>query len=1077
MLFRRSVFLSCLCLPLTVAHDAKAQSAPSYIEFEAGPVRPVALSADKTKLFVCNIPDNRLEIFDVTATGLVLSAAIPVGVSPVAVAVRTPTELWVVNQLSDSVSVVDLSASPPRVVRTLLVGDEPSDVVFAANGRAFITTAHRGEQRVDISLAAVPGAGDPQLNTPGVGRADVWVFDPANLGSTAGGVPVGIVTLFGDTPRALAVSGNTVYAAILHSGNQTAGVNEETVCDGFALDAPCAGDGVTSPNGLPNGQLPGGLPPPATNKAGVRAPETGLIVKYDSASGQWKDGYGRNWSNGVRFNLPDKDVFAIDAQTLTQTTVWQHVGTTLYNMAVNPANGKLYVSNHESNNLTRFEGPGEFVKTSVGASYPMASTVQGHIAEARISILGSDGSVTPRRLNPHIDYNVLPAPAGIAERSLSTPLQMVFTQDGSRVLVAAYGSSKIGVIPTAALEGGTFDPNVEAAHYIQLRGGPAGLALDEDRGSLYVLSRFDNSVSRVDVATGTELQNLKMTSPEPVEVVTGRPFLYDALKTSSNGEASCSACHTFGEMDHLAWDLGNPDDVVTQNPLPIKLTVGEFASIQDQNGGAGTDQFHPMKGLMTTQTLKGMVDQGHMHWRGDRSNGELGMEARDAAPFDEHLSFMNFIVATKGLNGRAEEVSIEDMEKFTAFALRMWQPPNPIRRLDNDLTKPHGQLKLGDPNKGREFYFGRVGAPSSFGGPRLVDGTTFGGQGFTCDGCHTNNPKAGFYGTGGEMTFELTKQIFKVAGLRNLYAKIGMFGQPNSRFLVTGSSGPFNHQGDQVRGFGFEHEGTLDTAFRFFQIQQFRTGGFLGGENIGFENDQQRRDVEAYVYAFENPLAPITGQQVTLGADDAASAGARIDLFIARAKAPFDSKLLGAGAKECELIAKVVVNGTRKGFLMKDDGLFYPDDASAPLTDAQLRALAALPGQAVTYTAVPYGSGTRMGIDRDLDGQLDALDTTSDDGAPQPTLPVGGGNGGTGGGTGVGGGSGGTGITPGGGGVPGVDGGVPGVPGPAASSTSGGDCSCRVGKASMGPSGFDLSVIAGGLALTFARLRRRRSRG
>jgi hypothetical protein len=44
------------------------------------------------------------------------------------------------------------------------------------------------------------------LTTPGVGRALVWVFDPANLGATLTGTPLSIVELFGDTPRALAVS-------------------------------------------------------------------------------------------------------------------------------------------------------------------------------------------------------------------------------------------------------------------------------------------------------------------------------------------------------------------------------------------------------------------------------------------------------------------------------------------------------------------------------------------------------------------------------------------------------------------------------------------------------------------------------------------------------------------------------------------------------------------------------------------------------------------------------------------------------------------------------------------------------
>jgi YVTN family beta-propeller protein len=53
-----------------------------------------------------------------------------VGLEPVAVAARTNSEVWVSNLLSDSVSTISLSGTP-HVTRTLLVGDEPRDIVFA----------------------------------------------------------------------------------------------------------------------------------------------------------------------------------------------------------------------------------------------------------------------------------------------------------------------------------------------------------------------------------------------------------------------------------------------------------------------------------------------------------------------------------------------------------------------------------------------------------------------------------------------------------------------------------------------------------------------------------------------------------------------------------------------------------------------------------------------------------------------------------------------------------------------------------------------------------------------------------
>src|SRR5262245_30301670 len=126
----------------------------AFTTFESGQVRPLALSPDGSRLFAVNTPDDRLEIFSVGAGGITHTAAVPVGLEPVAVAARTNTEVWVVNHLSDSISIVDVGASPPRVTRTLLVGDEPRDIVFAGPGgnRAFITTAHRGQQRTDPSI-------------------------------------------------------------------------------------------------------------------------------------------------------------------------------------------------------------------------------------------------------------------------------------------------------------------------------------------------------------------------------------------------------------------------------------------------------------------------------------------------------------------------------------------------------------------------------------------------------------------------------------------------------------------------------------------------------------------------------------------------------------------------------------------------------------------------------------------------------------------------------------------------------------------------------------------------------------
>ena len=911
-------FLLALCMAAAVcgtAHHAAAGASP-YRVFESPQSRPLAISPDGTSLYALNSPAGRLEVFSLGAGAPVLRASVSVGIDPVAVALHGSGEAWVVNQVSDNLSIVDLTVDPPAVKQTIALCDEPSDIVFAGpgRGRAFISMARRGQN------CPVPQKPD----TPSTPRALVMVFDAENPGTGLAGNPMTTLELFGDAPRALAVSadGSTVYAAVFRSGNQTTSVHELTVCDGGADAAPCEVDGR---------MLPGGLPAPNANHAGVPAPEVGLIVKYDPRDQAWEDELGRNWNAAVRFNLPDLDVFRIDANGTvpSETGAYAGVGTVLFNMAVNPVSGDVYVSNTEANNQVRFEGPGS-----------NHSTVRGNLHQSRVSVL-RDGVVYPRHLNKHIDYSAASVAPGVKDKSLAIPMGMAVSPDGQTLYLAAFGSSRIAALDTAALTADTFVP--DAGTHIEVGGGPTGMILDPARNRMYVLTRFDNSLVTVDLASGEVSSRVSMWNPEPASVVRGRPVLYDARLTTSNGESPCASCHVSGNFDGLAWDLGNPDADVIPNPNPLRSLPG-----------AEAPDFHPMKGPMLTQSLRGMAHAGPMHFRGDRSGAML---SDPTGPLDERGAFLTFQPAFEGLLGRQEGALTDDqINAFADFVLQVTYPPNPNRPLDNQLA---GEAAAGSDLFRSLVQYGEIPEHGS------------------CVGCHVVDPARGFFGQD-KITTQGVLEPFKTPHMRNLYERIGMYGMteaPLSGETLLFIEGDTSHQGDQIRGFGYDHAGAVDSLWRFthyilFTYPQAKTDA---------QRLTSRKNLAAYMLAFETNMAPIVGQQVTIDAAAQADELARLDLMIQRSRALYPNPE-NAAARECDLVATARVGAGSQAWIFASDDKFTPTDAAAgaPLTKAAILNLAKATGQAVTFTCLPSGmAGAYLGGPRR-------------DGAPKlaPPMPV-----------------------------------------------------------------------------------------
>jgi DNA-binding beta-propeller fold protein YncE len=984
--------------PVTSVKTVPQPSNP-YTLFETLQVRPLAISPDGQFLYAANTPDNRLEVFRIQGHSLQPLGSVITGLEPVAVAVRSNGEVWVVNHLSDSVSIVHVDVlGIPRVINTLLVGDEPRDIVFAgpAQSRAFITTAHRGQDSPD----------DPDLFN-NVGRADVWVFDANNPG-TGGGTRLTKIVLFADTPRALAASadGTTVYAAAFLSGNQTTSVSEDAVNQVYP-----------PPPGYPTG-----MPGPAFIAIGgqiVPQPTTGLVVKWKvgrDGNTHWIDAYGTIFDPFVKVTLPDQDVFAIDATANppVQKAAFAHVGTTLFNMAVNPKNGKVYVSNTDAHNDVRFEG-----------HTPGFSSVVGNITDSRISVVDPiANTVTSNNLNSHLTHSQGTASTGSGDATLSLafPEGLAVTGDGKSLYVIAQGSAKLAIYDTGSLEAGSSPQPTQAGQVLLSGGGPTGLALDEQAGLAFVLTRFDDGISIVDTGARKEIGHVQMFSPEPASVTAGRQYLYNATLTSALGDQACASCHIGGDLDGLAWDLGNPGGIplpITQPapgypvypfqppPTPAQLaqeavtrTVPEY----DVEVLVGTQQaeyvfsyYQPVKGPMTTQSLRGLDNHGAMHWRGDR-NGSIqqngapfldgsGNPVVSAQPnsgiFDEFNAFKSFNVAFPGLVGNSAQLSDADMSDFTNFILQVTYPPNPVRNLDNSLT-PTQQA-------GQAFFFNQAPDGTELPVDRFHD----------CNGCHTldRNGNAGgtahpgFFGTSGRLTFENEPQLFKVPHLRNAYQKLGMYASSPDSILNVASVTPLNQPAVSVRGFGYLHNGEISSIEQFLTplsfLQTFVTVNLGTIQNvppnpygIPFFNDPNdplnpaancppgvpfclsqeglalRRAISSYALAFDTNLFPIVGKQITLTQDDSAAVAARIALLEAQAT-----------AGQTDLVAHATYLLRTHGFTFSG-GMWTPDVSwLPPLTDAQLRSLAVF--GAVTFTAVPPGEGWRVGVDRDGDGYVD----------------------------------------------------------------------------------------------------------
>ena len=146
----------------------------------------------------------------------------------------------------------------------------------------------------------------------------------------------------------------------------------------------------------------------------------------------------------------------------------------------------------------------------------------------------------------------------------------------------------------------------------------------------------------------------------------------------------------------------------------------------------------------------------------------------------------------------------------------------------------------------------------------------------------------------------------------------------------------------------------------FYQEINEETGEPVGQEEI--------RMIEDFLMVFPTNMAPIMGQQLTLGNSYNQSDLDRLVLMEARASAA------GAFARspiaECDLTARADINGSITGLLYSvEKGQYIASDTNRYSRDQLLSA-----SSSATFLCVPPGDGLRVALDRDMDGYFDAIE-------------------------------------------------------------------------------------------------------
>ncbi|MCA9294250.1 MAG: hypothetical protein KDA20_10590 [Phycisphaerales bacterium] len=903
-----------------------------FVSFEVPVTKGLELNSTGTRLYALNEPNNTIEVIETTGTRLKILNHIPVGLGPVTIKRQPGTELlWVANYISDNVSIVDPAIG--ATVSVVEVGDRPVNIVFDADGsHAFV---------VCEGSALIPDANAQSLSSIIQEGALVAV-------DTASRNVVQSLWLDCNTPRAAAYDpvSQSIYVAAAHSGNNTTVVGEPLR---FKMDnIP-----DTDPNGF---------------DFSVWSPI--LIIPYimPSLADAWGSPLLSPWPDGTIMPLPGGELSDLTHRIVSDAGhapdvnnfPWQEIvdRVSLPNGAPDPAA------------VLELETTWEALFAAGGTPVELVN------ADEVIAGLIDDAKDTD-----DFDIRVVNANSGSAGwmtitgtiEDVGTELGgMAMDPSGSFLLVTNLEANNLTRL-NPSIRGNVFDHQVvkvtspSVAPLVARHDLHAGVPNFDDVSAPNPTAQANALAIPLDVVFNTDGDRAYVAA-----MGSGRIGILDGNANvlglrDVGGEHSAPRSLAFdGATDSLyvldrtnmtvtrlntgADALTLQDALCLQNPEPLRIRSGRkflYSTRFTNNYSSSCATCHPNAHMdMLAWDLGDPNGSNLLPKPHTMSNGNIclnnethfnhpikgpmvtlslrGLDGRD--PFHwrgDKPQFVDFNEAFVNLLGAEQELSDEDMQAYSDFIMEIAYQPPFYRNRDNSYKDPAALNAI-------DAYAGSCAACH-----QLDDG------GAMREDCAPQDIALDVFGAG------LFAQVELVTQLRGINEKFEM---------------------DRYTGFGFIHDGREERNGFTSSLEMFLAQFFPALHSAG-----QTPNMLAFLSAFETNVMPCVGEQfMWANAGDAAQENRLLAMIDQHDLAP----------SRCDVVLSGKVGTRVHGYHMLSGGAtpMFQSDTDQLLTYADIKAIVA-GGDALMVTAVPPGSGKRIGIDWDRDCTSNGLDT-------QPLVPL-----------------------------------------------------------------------------------------